>query len=65
MTPEQKAAYVTAQAACALAETAGMQAENQRRGRQGEPIAYTEIDFTNVILRNGIHHNAVIKLFCH
>lgn len=30
MTSEQQAAFIMAQAACAMAEIAGMQAENQR-----------------------------------
>ena len=63
MTPEQKAAYVIAMAACAMAEIAGMQAENQQRTHRGEAMAYPEASFTDAINRNGIHHNAVLTLF--
>lgn len=63
MTPEQQAAYVIAQAACATAEVAGMQAENQARAAAGLSPAYVEQDFQNVVLRLGIHHNAVIGFF--
>jgi len=63
MTPEQQAAYVIAQAACAMAEIAGMQAENQMCALRGEPLAYGEGAFTSVIERNCIHHNGVLTLF--
>lgn len=62
MTPEQKAAYVMSQAACAMAEIAGMQAENQARGFEGNAPLYMRQDFTDVISRNVIGHNAVIAL---
>lgn len=39
MTPEQQAAYIMSQSACAMAEIAGMQAENQHRISQGYSIA--------------------------
>jgi hypothetical protein len=48
MTPEQQAAYVIAMAACAMAEVAGMQAENHQRAHRGESMAYVEQDFTDV-----------------
>lgn len=63
MTDEQKAAYVISQAACAMAEIAGMQAENQQRMHRGEALAYTEQSFNDVILRNVVSHNAVLSLF--
>jgi hypothetical protein len=63
MTPEQRAAYIMAMAACAMAEVAGMQAENQARAHRGEATAYNEQAFNDVISRNGIHHNAVLTLF--
>lgn len=59
----QQAAYIIAMAACAMAEIAGMQAENQQRIHTGEAIAYNEQAFADVILRNGIHHNAVLTMF--
>lgn len=63
MTPEQKAAYVTSQAACAIAEVAGMQAENQARAFGGYPPLYMRQDFTDVINRNLIDHNHVVAFF--
>jgi hypothetical protein len=63
MTEEQKAAYIIAMSACAMAEIAGMQAENQQRAHRGESAAYNEKAFQAVIGGNGIHHNAVLSLF--
>lgn len=63
MTTEQQAAFVMAQAACAMAEIAGMQAENQSRIQRGESLAYVENDFAAVIGRNGIGHNDVLTMF--
>ena len=63
MTPEQQAAFIMAQAACAMAEIAGMQAENQQRAHLGQSMAYVEKQFTDVIERNCIGHNAVISFF--
>lgn len=63
MTTEQQAAFVMAQAACAMAEIAGMQAENQQRIHRGESLAYVENDFAAVILRNGIGQNDVLTMF--
>lgn len=63
MNDAQKAAFINAQAACALAEIAAMQAANalplSLRGR----ALYTEDDFRAVPDRYGIHHNAVLTLF--
>lgn len=63
MTPEQKAAFVMSQAACAMAKIAGMQAENQIRNANNLSLAYTEKDFFDVIDRNGIGHNDIVMLF--
>lgn len=63
MTDEQKAAYVNAQAACAMAEIAGMQALNQYRLARGEAIAYSDEAFDAIPNKYGIHHNAVLTLF--
>ncbi len=60
MTPEQKAAFINAQAACAMAEIAGMQAANQHRLSLGHSIAYDEDAFAAVPDRFGIGHNAVV-----
>lgn len=58
MNPEQQAAYVIAQAACASAEIAAMQAANQAQAGK-----YSEQDFLAVIDRYCIGHNAVISTF--
>lgn len=63
MTPEQAAAFVTAQAACANAEVAAMTAANAERIRRGESAAYTDGNFMDVIDRYTIGHNAVLQLF--
>jgi len=63
MTPEQKAAYVTAMAACAMADIAAMQAANQACAMAGLSPSFTEADFTEIPNRHGIHHNAVLTLF--
>jgi hypothetical protein len=63
MTPEQKAAYVIAQAACAAARIAGMQALNQERQSNGYSLAYSEAAFEAVPTEFGLHHNDVCKFF--
>lgn len=63
MTPEQKAAFVMAQAACAMAEIAGMQAENQHRTLHGNSNMYGEEAFSGVMTRYTIGHNDVMALF--
>ena len=70
MTPEQQAAYIMAMAACAMAEIAGMQAENQARfadlmnvGAHEFRLAFDKTAFEDVITRNGIHHNQIIGMF--
>jgi hypothetical protein len=65
MTPEQKAAYVISQAACALAELEAMKAANWMRERRGEVIAYSEEAFMDLDKKYCIGHNAVIGLFLH
>ena len=63
MTPEQKAAFIMAQAACAIAEIAGMQAENQHRANNGDSVRYGEEAFQGVTARFVIAHNDVISFF--
>lgn len=63
MTPEQKAAYVMAQAACAMAEVAAMDAENRWLVSVGRTPSYGAEAFEAVITRNVIGHNAVLALF--
>lgn len=61
MTDEQKAAFIQSQAACAIAEIAAMQAENQVRLSRGEAQAYDEEAFMSVQRTYVISHNAVIE----
>lgn len=63
MTAEQQVAFIMAATASAMAETAGMQAENQRRQLFGDVPKYGEDDFQSVILRNGIGQNDVLAFF--
>jgi hypothetical protein len=63
MNKEQQAAYITAQAAYALIEAMGMQADNGNRQATGLPGPWTKKDFDGLIERYGIHHNAVIGYF--
>jgi len=63
MNDEQKAAYVMAQAACALIEAQGMVAVNKTRELRGESLAYVEEDFMAVINKYGIDHNSVLGTF--
>jgi hypothetical protein len=63
MNAQQKAAYVFAQAVCALAEVEGMKAENRQREYCGNAMAYGYEEFMAVIERYGIHHNAVCNFF--
>jgi len=63
MTDEQKAAYVNAQAICALAEIEAMRAENWMREMKGQTIAHGEDEFLAVPAKYNLHHNALMSLF--
>ena len=63
MTDEQKAAYVTAAAACANARMSGMIAENNIAAMAGETPKYRLADFEEVPLQLGITINQVLALF--
>lgn len=63
MTPEQKAAFIVAQAALVNAKIAGMQAENQRRIAIGYDNPYTEKDFEAAANHHVLGWNAVIEFF--
>ncbi len=63
MTPEQAAAFIMAQAACAMGEIAGMQAENQIYVAHGEAPVFGKNAFDAVAERYTIGHNAVLTLF--
>lgn len=59
MTPEQKAAYVNAQAVSAMAEILGMHWQNKSALLNGAGVRFHQEDFLEVIEKYGIHHNAV------
>jgi len=61
MSPEARIAFVLAQVACANADIAGMQAENQHRLSLGHTIAHDHAAFLAVQDRYMIGHNAVIE----
>lgn len=61
MDQNAKAAFIIAQAACANAEIAGMQAENQQRLSLGQSVAYDMDAFMAVQDSYMIGHNAVIE----
>ena len=63
MTPEQQAAFVFSQSVSALIEAVGMVETNKGRLARGEAMAYSEQDFTDLIRKYGISHNAVLTLF--
>lgn len=63
MNSEQQVAFIMAATVSAMAEIAGMQAENQRRQLFSDVPKYGEDDFQAVILRNGIGHNDVLSFF--
>jgi hypothetical protein len=63
MTSTQSAAFVFSQSVAALAEIAGMHAENQQRQRSDYSPAYVEEQFAAVIDRYGISHDAVLRIF--
>lgn len=61
MTPEEKAAYIQSQCACAMIEAMGYQAENQVRAEQGCSIAYDEEAFAALENKYVIGHNTVVS----
>jgi len=63
MTPEQQAAYVNAQATCAMIEAMGMVALNEQRKVLGHSMAYDDQAFSDLINKYGIHHNAVLTCY--
>ena len=63
MTDEQKAAYLNAQAVCAMAEIEAMKAENWMREMHGYTIANGEEEFLAVPDKYSLHHNSVMTLF--
>ena len=63
MTPEQKAAYIIAQAATMLAEIEAMKVANAVREAQGFAFAYDEDAFRNLTNQYGLHNNALLIFF--
>lgn len=63
MTDEQKAAFVQAQAVCAMIECQGMLAANKEREDRGAALAYDEESFQNLINCYCIHQNDVIAFY--
>jgi len=63
MTPEQQAAFIHAQSACALITAMGMQAANERCRLDNEYPRYGESDFKGVLNQFIIQHNDVITEF--
>ena len=55
-----KAAYITAMAACAQIEATAMSEANKSARAAGQPAPHMASDFENLIVKYGIHHNAVI-----
>lgn len=63
MTPEQKAAFVIAQAVTAYAEIEGMKTLNREREAEGKALAYDEGAFFEITNRYNLHNNALIDFF--
>jgi hypothetical protein len=63
MTPEQKAAFINAQAVSAFAAIVACQAANQERINQGLALAYPEGAIAEIPDEYGLGHNAVIEFF--
>lgn len=63
MTPEQKAAYIQAQAVAAAIELEAMRAENADRESKGLSQAYDESSFHKLQELYCITHNDVISFF--
>lgn len=60
MDPIAKASFIIAQAACANAKIAAMQAVNQICVQRGEPLVWNYADFMAVQDEYYIGHNTVI-----
>ena len=60
MTPEQSAAFINSQTACAMITAMGMHAENKQREVLGHSMAYVNNDFIGLINKSGIGHNDIM-----
>lgn len=63
MTPEQAAAFVIAQAACAQVRCFAMQTQNFMDARTNKPLTWQPKDFDDLLNRFYINHNAVLHIF--
>jgi hypothetical protein len=63
MTPEQKAAYISAQCVCAYSEIAAMEAANKERESKGFSLAYGEEAFLEVQNKYCLGANDVLGFF--
>lgn len=64
MTPEQQAAFIMSQAACAMARIAGMQTTNQIfYANNHTGLFHSASEFEDVVNNFVIGHNAVIAFF--
>lgn len=59
MNKNQAAAYINSQTACANIEAIAMQQANFQALAEGKEVLYKPKDFTDLIEKYGIHHNAV------
>lgn len=63
MTPEQKAAFINAQSACALCERAAMTWQNNADVTAKKPLTFSGEDFMGLIDKYQIGHNSVVLFF--
>lgn len=63
MTPEQKAAFIMAQAASAIGQIFAMHAENAKYHFSGLETPYGKEEYAKVITDHGLDHNAVVSFF--
>jgi hypothetical protein len=63
MSPEQKAAFIMANAACAFAEIAGMHAVNQSMVASGERPVYGLDEFNAIFAKYLISDERVVAFF--
>jgi hypothetical protein len=62
---DEKIAVLLARIACANLRSAGMQAENTERERNGLALAYGERAFNDVITEEGVGWNDICSLLYH
>jgi hypothetical protein len=62
-TPEEAAAYIQSQSACALIKAMGYQAENKACSLRNEYPKYGLDNFERLLDEHGIHHNTVMEIY--